>query len=81
MIILKNISKSYNNKNVLDINNLEFNENEVTAIVGTSGSGKTTLLNILGTLEFPDSGNVNLVKDGEYINIFNDIKTYRAKGY
>jgi len=79
MIILKNISKSYNNKNVLDINNLEFNENEVTAIVGTSGSGKTTLLNILGTLEFPDSGNVNLVKDGEYINIFNDIKTYRAK--
>jgi len=32
---------------------------EMTAIVGASGSGKTTLLQILGTLDQPDSGQLD----------------------
>ena len=31
-------------------------ENTVTAFIGPSGCGKSTLLNILGTLDKPDSG-------------------------
>lgn len=79
MLSVKNIIKSYNGKCVLHIENLKFYENEVTVIIGASGSGKTTLLNILGTLEPADSGSVNLLKDDEAIDIFTDIKRYRAK--
>ena len=46
--------------------NLEFNKGEFTAIVGPSGSGKTTLLNMIGGLETPTSGTVEV--DGVDIN-------------
>jgi len=36
------------------------NEGEFLAVVGASGSGKSTMLQILGTLESPDKGEINL---------------------
>ena len=45
---------------VLDDISLQIAENERIAIVGPSGSGKSTLLNILGTLDKPTSGKVQL---------------------
>jgi putative ABC transport system ATP-binding protein len=40
----------------LDSINLEFGQNDYTAIMGPSGSGKSTLMNILGCLDTPTSG-------------------------
>ena len=37
---------------------LKLSEGSAVAVVGPSGSGKSTLLNLLGTLDFPTSGEV-----------------------
>ena len=41
--------------------NLNFSTGEFTGLVGPSGSGKTTLLNIIGGLDSPSEGNVNVL--------------------
>jgi len=55
---VRNLKKVYNNKTVLDVDNLNFQEGKIYAIVGPNGSGKTTLLNILNLLEKPDEGQI-----------------------
>ena len=40
---------------------LAFKTGEFTGIVGPSGSGKTTLLNIIGSLDSPSEGSVNVI--------------------
>ncbi|MEH0156724.1 ABC transporter ATP-binding protein [Limibacter armeniacum] len=40
--------------------NLEFKKGEFTAIVGPSGCGKTTLLNMLGGIDSPSSGKIEV---------------------
>jgi len=41
--------------------NLTFGKGEFAGLVGPSGSGKTTLLNIIGTLDSPSEGDVELI--------------------
>jgi putative ABC transport system ATP-binding protein len=40
---------------------LDFGKGEFAGLIGPSGSGKTTLLNILGSLDVPSSGEVNVL--------------------
>jgi NitT/TauT family transport system ATP-binding protein len=55
-MILKNISKSFGDKTVLNNLSVEFKNGSRTCIMGASGSGKTTLLNIVMGLIRPDGG-------------------------
>lgn len=57
-LILKNISKDFNQTKVLSDISIEVNQGEFFSIVGPSGCGKTTLLRIIAGLEFPDTGKV-----------------------
>lgn len=63
IIELKNITKNYGNKKVLNKFSLKINEGEMIAITGASGKGKTTILNIIGLLEKIDDG--QLIIDGD----------------
>ena len=57
-IILKGISKSYNERAVLKNLNLEINHGEFHVLLGPSGGGKTTILSIIAGLIKPDNGSV-----------------------
>ena len=61
---LKNITKTYttgtNSFNALDSVSLKIHEGEFISITGPSGSGKSTLMHIIGLLDNPTSGEVNL---------------------
>ncbi len=56
MIKLKDISKSYGEKNILKDFSCDFPESGFVAIIGPSGCGKTTLTNLILGLEKADKG-------------------------
>ena len=62
MILVKNISKTYNNKKVVNEIDLIVNKGEIISIIGPSGAGKTTLLNLISTLDSPDKNNDSIIK-------------------
>lgn len=55
---IKNITKSYGNRCVLDNISLSVKANETIAILGQSGCGKTTLLKLIAGLETANSGQI-----------------------
>ena len=57
-IILKDITKSFDDLDVLKNFNGTIEDNEFNFIMGESGIGKTTLINILMGLEKPDFGEI-----------------------
>jgi lipoprotein-releasing system ATP-binding protein len=60
MIDIKNITKSFGSLQVLKGIDLHIGKGEVVSIVGPSGAGKTTLLQIIGTLDRPDTGAIQI---------------------
>lgn len=55
---LKNLTKMFGNRTVLEDITLQIEEGEILGLLGPNGSGKTTLLKILAFLEKPESGEV-----------------------
>ena len=55
---IKDLTKVYNKKTVLDNISFEVKDGEFLSILGPSGCGKTTLLKILIGIENPTSGRI-----------------------
>ncbi len=66
IIEVKDVSKAYGEKKVLDGFNLNIEDEHSYIVTGGSGAGKTTLLRLVLGLEKPDSGKVGLLGDYKY---------------
>ncbi|MCM8539109.1 MAG: ABC transporter ATP-binding protein [Lentisphaeraceae bacterium] len=65
ILSLKDVNKSFQSGdstvlNILSGVSLEVKEGQSIAITGPSGCGKSTLLNVIGTLDKPDSGSIEI---------------------
>lgn len=60
MLKIKNLSKSFNNKKVLDNISFDVKNGEIAVFLGQSGVGKSTLLRILNNLESYEDGEIIL---------------------
>ncbi len=65
-IVIKNLSKTYDDITALNGINLEIPSNTTVGLIGHNGSGKTTLLEILCGIKSFDEGKINLSLDYEY---------------
>ena len=72
MILTRNIHKSFGSLKVLKGIDLDIKKGEIVSIVGASGAGKTTLLQIIGTLDKPEMGQVEIA--GKSVFNLNDKK-------
>lgn len=58
LLTVKNLTKTYNKKNVLKNINFSVEEKEIVSIIGPSGSGKSTLLRCINRMVTPTSGEI-----------------------
>ncbi len=73
MIQLRGVSKQFDGKRkvtALHKIDLEIEKGSMVAIVGPSGSGKSTMLNLIGGLDHPSSGEIEL--DGSRLSQLDD---------
>ena len=66
MIEVKNISKSYGDRIILDDISVQFPKGKIVALIGGNGTGKSTLLSIISRLVKKDEGEINLLDQDVY---------------
>jgi len=81
MINMENVSKVYRTERIetlaLDNVNLDVARGEFVSVMGPSGCGKSTLLNLMGLLDAPSTGKVEVA--GEKINGWGDKRLARMR--
>jgi putative ABC transport system ATP-binding protein len=79
VLALRSVSKHYpGGITALDSVSLQVGAGELLAIVGPSGSGKSTLLHLVGTLDLPSSGTVEI--DGHDVSSLTDRRLSALRG-
>lgn len=63
ILSVSNISKSFEEKKILNNVSFHLEDNDKAAIIGVNGAGKTTLLRIITSKTEPDEGVVSISKD------------------
>ncbi|MDV9721163.1 ABC transporter ATP-binding protein [Clostridioides difficile] len=58
LLEIKNLSKKYNNKEVVSRESFKLLEGDILGFIGTNGAGKSTSINMLTTIVSPDSGSI-----------------------
>ncbi len=65
VLSVKNISKSFDNKKIIDDISFEIEKGKIVGLLGKNGSGKTTIIKMINDLLTIDSGYITV--DGESI--------------
>lgn len=82
MITIKNLTKEFNGRKVLDTLNLEIPEGKMTAIIGRSGEGKSVLLKSIVGLLPPTSGSITINgKEVTQLSERDHEEVYKTCGY
>ncbi|WP_075981148.1 iron ABC transporter ATP-binding protein [Bacillus massilinigeriensis] len=58
MVNVRNVTKKYGNKNVIENVSLQINKGNITSFIGPNGAGKSTLLSMISRLIQKDSGEI-----------------------
>ena len=76
---IKDLYKSYENGKIKALNGIDLTieDGEFVSIIGPSGSGKSTLLNMLGALDVPESGSINVA--GQDLRKNKKLNQFRAQ--
>lgn len=69
-VYVRNLTKIYNNKKILDDISFKVNDGEILALVGFSGSGKSTILKLITNLIKPDEGEIVSDGNGDIAMVF-----------
>ncbi len=77
MIEIQDLHKRFNDNEVLSGVNLNINQGETLAIIGSSGCGKSVLLKHIVGLLIPDKGSVSI--EGENLNNLSQNKLYEIR--
>lgn len=78
IVHIKNVCKSFGDKEILKGIHLEIQQQEVVCIIGASGSGKSTLLRCCNLLEYPDSGEI-IFKNQNILDKKTNLNLLRSK--
>lgn len=78
LIEINQLTKSFNNLEVLKGIDLSIEDNQVVSIIGASGSGKSTLLRCINLLEHYDSGTI-IYQGNNILEPGYDVRNYRSK--
>ncbi|MFC3893981.1 ABC transporter ATP-binding protein [Lentzea rhizosphaerae] len=79
VLALRSVTKTYpGGVTALNDVSLQVGAGELLAIVGPSGSGKSTLLHLVGTLDLPSSGTVEI--DGQDVSSLSDRRLSALRG-
>ena len=79
IITIKNLTKTYDKSRTTALNNinLDIKKSSSVSIIGSSGSGKSTLLNMIGALDTPNKGYIEI--EGQDISQIKDLNQFRRE--